>query len=40
MENKGLYKKVSDNAYYDLYRSWDKAVEEIYEIYKDLIDKK
>lgn len=40
MENKELYKKVSDNAYYDLYRSWDKAVEEIYEIYKDLIDKK
>ena len=40
IENKGLYKKVSDNAYYDLYRSWDKAVEEIYEIYKDLIDKK
>ena len=40
MENKGLYKKDSDNAYYDLYRSWDKAVEEIYEIYKDLIDKK
>lgn len=40
MENKGLYKKVSNNAYYDLYRSWDKAVEEIYEIYKDLIDKK
>lgn len=40
MENKGLYKKVSDNAYYDLYRSWDKAVEEIYDIYKDLIDKK
>lgn len=40
MENKELYKKVSDNAYYDLYRSWDKAVEEIYDIYKDLIDKK
>ncbi len=40
MENKELYKKVSDNAYYDLYRTWDKAVEEIYEIYKDLIDKK
>lgn len=40
MENKELYKKVSNNAYYDLYRSWDKAVEEIYDIYKDLIDKK
>lgn len=40
IENKGLYKKVSDNAYYDLYRSWDKAVEEIYDIYKELIDKK
>lgn len=40
MENKGLYKKVSDNAYYDLYRSWDKAIEEIYDIYKELIDKK
>lgn len=40
MENKELYKKVSNNAYYDLYRTWDKAVEEIYEIYKDLIDKK
>lgn len=40
MENKELYKKVSDNAYYDLYRSWDKAIEEIYDIYKELIDKK
>lgn len=40
MENKELYKKVSNNAYYDLYRTWDKAVDEIYEIYKDLIDKK
>lgn len=40
MENKELYKKVSDNAYYDLYRTWDNAVEEIYDIYKDLIDKK
>lgn len=40
MENKELYKKVSNNAYYDLYRTWDKAVDEIYDIYKDLIDKK
>lgn len=40
MENKELYKKVSDNAYYDLYRTWDKAIEEIYDIYKELIDKK
>ena len=40
MENKELYKKVSNNAYYDLYRTWNKAVEEIYEIYKELIDKK
>ena len=40
MENKGLYKKVSDNAYYDLYRTWDKAIGEIYDIYKELIDKK
>lgn len=40
MENKELYKKVSNNAYYDLYRTWDEAVDEIYEIYKDLIDKK
>lgn len=40
MENKELYKKVSNNAYYDLYRTWDEAVDEIYEIYKDLIAKK
>lgn len=40
MENKELYKKVSNNAYYDLYRTWDEAVDEIYEIYKELIDKK
>lgn len=40
MENKELYKKVSDNAYYDLYRTWDKAIGEIYDIYKELIDKK
>lgn len=40
MGNKELYKKVSNNAYYDLYRTWDEAVDEIYEIYKDLIAKK
>lgn len=40
MENKELYKKVSNNAYYDLYRTWDQAVLEIYDIYNELINKK
>lgn len=39
LENKELYKKVSNNAYYDLYKSWDDVVGEVYEVYKELINK-
>ena len=39
MEDKKLYKKVSENAYKDLYRTWDDIVNEVFKLYLDLIDK-
>lgn len=38
MENKELYKKVSENAFRDLYRTWDDVVNEVFKMYLDLID--
>ena len=40
LENKDLYKKVSENAYKDLYKSWDDVIEEVLEKYKELIERK
>ena len=35
-----LYDKVSDGAFRDLYATWDERVEEMYEKYLDVIEKK
>ena len=39
MKNKELYEKVSQNAYIDLYKTWDQMVDEAYELYKEFIKK-
>lgn len=35
-----LYQKVKENAFSDLYRTWDECVEEAYKIYLSFINKK
>ena len=40
MKDEKLYKEVCKNSYKDLYRNWNDTVDEAYEIYKELIDKK
>ena len=40
MSNYNLYKKVCENAYKDLYISWDDKVEEVYNLYINLIKDK
>ncbi len=40
MSNKTLYKKVANNAYFDLYRNWDDCIEEVYNLYLEIINKK
>jgi glycosyltransferase involved in cell wall biosynthesis len=40
MKDKKLYKKVSENAYKDLYKNWDDLVDEIYRRYVKLIEEK
>ena len=40
MNNKSLYDSVCENTYTDLYKNWDKAIEEVYESYKEIIEKK
>ena len=39
MTDKKLYDKVSENAYIDLYKTWDKTVDEVYDLYINLISK-
>ncbi len=39
MKNKELYEKVSQNAYIDLYKTWNQMVDEAYELYKEFIKK-
>ncbi len=39
MTDKQLYNKVSENAYIDLYKTWDKTVDEVYNLYMNLINK-
>ena len=39
-ENKELYNEVNENAYRDLYKSWDSMVDDAYYLYKDLIEQK
>lgn len=40
MKNKSLYKLVSENAFNDLYVTWENVTEQIYNLYIDLIDEK
>ena len=40
IENKKLYKEVAENAYRDLYKNWDDTVEEAYNLYQEMINKK
>ena len=39
MKNEELYKRVSENAYKDVYVNWDDKVKEVYEIYLKHINK-
>lgn len=39
MEDKDLYKRVSENTHKDLYKTWDTAIEEVYNIYINKIEK-
>lgn len=38
MNDKKLYEKVSKNAYIDLYKNWDKVVDEAYKLYIEAIN--
>ena len=40
IEDKELYKKVSKNAYKDLYKNWDDTIKEVFERYKKIIEDK
>lgn len=37
IKNKEQYKKISKNAFIDLYKNWDDTVDEVYELYKEII---
>lgn len=39
MNDKRLYDKVSKNAFIDLYKNWDDSVEEVFNLYKKIINK-
>lgn len=39
MKNKELYKKVSENAFIDLYKNWDDKVDEAYKSYLEKIQR-
>ena len=39
MENDKLRKKVSNNAYRDLYKNWDDKIKEVYARYQELLRK-
>lgn len=38
LKNKKLYKKVCENVFIDIYKTWDKSVEEAYDCYNELIE--
>ena len=40
MSNNELYESVCKNVYNDLYKNWDKAIDEVYERYKEITEKK
>lgn len=39
INDKKLYNKVKENAYKDLYKTWDNVIEEVYNSYKQIIKK-
>lgn len=39
INNQSLYKKVSENAYKDIYRNWNTAVQEVFNLYINKIKK-
>ena len=40
MTDKKLYKELSENAYKEIYKSWDDVVEDVYNIYLSYIEKR
>ena len=40
LNNKKLYKEVSENAYRDLYVNWDTVIQDVYSMYKEIIKNK
>lgn len=40
LNNKDYYNKVSENAFNDLYVTWEKTVAKMFKFYKDVIEKK
>ena len=40
MKDKDLYKKVSENAFKDLYVTWDDKVKEVYDLYLKIIEER
>ena len=40
LDNKKLYKEVSENAYRDLYVNWDAVIHDVYSMYKEIIKNK
>lgn len=39
INDKKLYNKVKENAYKDIYKTWDNVIEEVYNSYKQIIKK-
>ncbi len=38
-KNQELYQQICENCYNDLYKTWDDVVKNVYDMYKELIDK-
>ena len=39
INDKRLYDKVSKNSFIDLYKKWDDSVDEVFQLYKEFINK-
>ena len=39
MNDKDLYKKVSEGAYRDVYKNWDMVIQEVFELYQSFVNK-
>jgi len=40
MENEKMYRDVSENCYKELYKNWDDTIKEVYDKYKEFIDRR